>query len=209
MEGLVLDIKGAETGAKVGLLDSVFGITPNDHVVYLVVKRHLGRQRQGTSSAKERAFIKGSTRKLKKQKGTGTARAGSIKNPLFRGGGRVFGPRPRSYSFKLNKKQLVLARKSVLSQKFAANEIIFVEDFTLHKPKTKDFKVVQSSLGVAETKSLFVIAENDENLYLSARNLANTEVITAADLCTYKMLHADKIVISTAALEVIHNNLSN
>ncbi len=210
MVGQVLDVKGAETGVEVSLLDSVFGITPNDHVVYLDVKQFLANQRQGTSSATERADIVGSTRKLKKQKGTGTARAGSIKSPLFRGGGRVFGPRPRSYAFKLNKKLKVLARKSALSQKFASGDILFVEDFTLVNPKTKDFVKVQSSLGVSDVKSLFVVADNnDKNVYLASRNISNVEVIAAADLCTYKLLNAGKIVISQKAVEIIHNNLSN
>ena len=181
MEVVVLNIKGQETGRKVSLDEAVFGIEPSTHTVYLEVKQYLAAQRQGTHKAKERAEIAGSTRKIKKQKGTGTARAGSIKSPVFRGGGRVFGPRPRNYSFKLNKAQKRLAKKSVLSQKLAENEIKVVENFSFEAPKTKEFKTVLAGLGLDNTKSLFVLGESNNNVYLSSRNLQKTKVVTTSE----------------------------
>ena len=173
MKVAVLNTQGKETGKSVTLNDSVFGIEPNDHVIWLDVKRYRNAQRQGTHKAKERGEIKGSTRKIKKQKGTGTARAGSIKNPLYRGGGRIFGPRPRNYEIKLNKKVIKLARKSALSYKAKDNDIMVLDNFTLDNPKTKDFLKVMNNLNVLDRKTLVVVPENDRNVYLSSRNSQN------------------------------------
>lgn len=208
MEVAVLDINGKETGRKTSLSDAVFAIEPNNHVVYLDVKQHLANKRQGTHKAKERAEIVGSTRKLKKQKGTGTARAGSIKSPVFRGGGRIFGPRPRNYSFKLNKGLKRLARRSALTIKAKESSITVLEDFSFDKPKTKEFVGVLNSLGLNEKKSLFVLADANKNVYLSSRNLTNTEVITASELSTYKILNATNVVLLEGAIEGIETNLS-
>ena len=208
MEVAVLDINGKETGRKASLSDAVFAIEPNNHVVYLDVKQHLANKRQGTHKAKERAEIVGSTRKLKKQKGTGTARAGSIKSPVFRGGGRIFGPRPRNYSFKLNKGLKRLARRSALTIKAKESSITVLEDFSFDKPKTKEFVGVLNSLGLNEKKSLFVLADANKNVYLSSRNLTNTEVITASELSTYKILNATNVVLLEGAIEGIETNLS-
>ena len=194
MEVVVLNIKGQETGRKVSLDEAVFGIEPSTHTVYLEVKQYLAAQRQGTHKAKERAEIAGSTRKIKKQKGTGTARAGSIKSPVFRGGGRVFGPRPRNYSFKLNKAQKRLAKKSVLSQKLAENEIKVVENFSFEAPKTKEFKTVLTDLGLDNTKSLFVLGESNNNVYLSSRNLKKVKVVTTSELNVFDLINASQIV---------------
>ncbi|WP_373057127.1 50S ribosomal protein L4 [Zunongwangia sp. H14] len=208
MEVAVLDIKGKETGRKANLSDAVFAIEPNDHAVYLDVKQYLANQRQGTHSAKERAEISGSTRKIKKQKGTGTARAGSIKSPIFRGGGRVFGPRPRNYGFKLNKNLKRLARRSALSIKANDNAIMVVEDFQFDAPKTKNFKDVLKALGIQSKKSLIVLGESNKNVYLSSRNLETSEVVNVLELSTYKILNANNIVFLEGSLEGIESNLS-
>ncbi|MDT0684849.1 50S ribosomal protein L4 [Autumnicola psychrophila] len=208
MEVAVLDIKGKETGRKASLSDAVFAIEPNDHAVYLDVKQYLANQRQGTHSAKERAEIVGSTRKIKKQKGTGTARAGSIKSPIFRGGGRVFGPRPRNYGFKLNKNLKRLARKSALSIKANDKSIIVVEDFQFDAPKTKNFKDVLKALGIENKKSLIVLGGSNKNVYLSSRNLKTSEVVSSTELSTYKILNANNIVFLEGSLEGIESNLS-
>lgn len=208
MEVAVLDINGKETGRKANLSDAVFAIEPNEHAVYLDVKQYLANQRQGTHKAKERAEIAGSTRKIKKQKGTGTARAGSIKNPLFKGGGRVFGPRPRSYSQKLNKNVKRLARKSALTQKAQNDSIIVVEDFNFEAPKTKNFINVLKALGLDSKKSLFVLGDSNNNVYLSSRNLKTSEVLTSSELSTYKIVNANSIVLFEGALEGIESNLS-
>ncbi|NJW53949.1 50S ribosomal protein L4 [Salinimicrobium oceani] len=208
MEVAVLDIKGKETGRKANLSDAVFAVEPNNHAVYLDVKQYLANQRQGTHKAKERAEIAGSTRKIKKQKGTGTARAGSIKSPVFKGGGRVFGPRPRSYSFKLNKSLKRLARKSALSMKANDNSIIVVEDFSFESPKTKNFLEVLQALGLQGKKSLIVLGDSNKNVYLSSRNLKASEVVSASELSTYKILNANNLVFLEGSLEGIESNLS-
>ena len=208
MEIAVLDIKGKETGRKANLSDAVFAIEPNNHAVYLDVKQYLANQRQGTHKAKERAEISGSTRKIKKQKGTGTARAGSIKSPVFKGGVRVFGPRPRSYSFKLNKNLKRLARKSALSLKASSSAITVVEDFNFDTPKTKNFIEVLRALGLENKKSLIVLGDTNKNVYLSSRNLTTSEVINASELSTYKILNANNIVFLEGSLEGIESNLS-
>ncbi|GAA4278164.1 50S ribosomal protein L4 [Aquimarina mytili] len=208
MKVAVIDINGKETGRKADLSDAVFGIEPNDHAVYLDVKQYLANQRQGTHKAKERAEIVGSTRKIKKQKGTGTARAGSIKSPIFKGGGRVFGPRPRNYSFKLNKNLKRLARKSALSIKANDKAITVVEDFTFDTIKTKNFTAVLKSLGLENKKSLFVLAESNKNVYLSSRNFKGSEVITASELSTYKILNANSVILLEGSLKGIEMNLS-
>jgi len=204
MKVSVLDIHGKETGRKVELSDTVFAIEPNDHAVYLDVKQHLANKRQGTHKAKERADIKGSTRKIKKQKGTGTARAGSIKSPIFRGGGRVFGPRPRNYSFKLNKGLKKLARKSALSMQAKDSNILVVEDFNFEAPKTKNFIAVLQGLGLENKKSLFVLGDLNNNVYLSSRNLKRTKTITNSGLSTYEVLNANKIILLESSLEGIN-----
>jgi large subunit ribosomal protein L4 len=208
MEVKVLDINGKETGRKVQLSDSVFAIEPNNHAVYLDVKQYLANQRQGTHKAKERAEVAGSTRKIKKQKGTGTARAGSAKNPLFKGGGTVFGPRPRSYSFKLNKSLKRLARKSAFSIKAQESNIVVVEDFNFETPNTKNFINVLKALGLENKKSLFVLGESNKNVYLSSRNLKASSVVTNSELSTYAILNANNLVLSEGSLEGIEENLS-
>ena len=208
MEVKVIDINGKETGRKVQLSDSVFAIEPNNHAVYLDVKQYLANQRQGTHKAKERAEVAGSTRKIKKQKGTGTARAGSAKNPLFKGGGTVFGPRPRSYSFKLNKTVKRLARKSAFSIKAKESNIVVVEDFNFETPNTKNFINVLKALGLENKKSLFVLGESNKNVYLSSRNLKASSVITNSELSTYAILNANNLVLSEGSLEGIEENLS-
>ncbi|WP_019039489.1 50S ribosomal protein L4 [Psychroflexus tropicus] len=208
MKVSVLDIKGKETGREVELSESVFGLEPNDHVVYLDVKQHLANKRQGTHKAKERAEIVGSTRKIKKQKGTGTARAGSIKSPIFKGGGRVFGPRPRDYHFKLNKKLKRLARKTVLSQKFKNDQLMIVEDFGFDAPKTKDFLNVLDNLNIRDKKSLLVLDESNKNVYLSSRNLKFANVVNVSELNTYNILNSNVLLISESRLEELQNNLN-
>jgi large subunit ribosomal protein L4 len=186
----------------------VFGIEPNDHAIYLDVKQFLANQRQGTHKSKERAEITGSTKKIKKQKGTGTARAGSIKSPIFRGGGRVFGPKPRNYGIKLNKKLKDLARKSALTYKANSKDISVVEDFSFDAPKTKSYKSFLSSLSVADKKTLLILGEGNPNVYLSSRNLQNTMVTTADKINTYDLLNADKLLLCEGSLEKITNLLS-
>ena len=208
MEVKVLDINGKETGRKVQLSASVFGIEPNNHAIYLDVKQYLANQRQGTHKAKERAEVAGSTRKIKKQKGTGTARAGSAKNPLFKGGGTVFGPRPRSYSFKLNKSLKRLARKSAFAIKAKESNIVVVEDFTFDTPNTKQFITLLNALGLGNKKSLFVLGESNKNVYLSSRNLKATSVVTNLELSTYAILNANNLVLLEGSLEGIEENLS-
>jgi len=208
MKVAVLDKQGKETGRSVELSDSVFAIEPNEHAIYLDVKQYLAHQRQGTHKAKERAEIAGSTRKIKKQKGTGTARAGSIKSPVFRGGGRIFGPRPKDYTQKLNKNVKRLARRSALSLKSKEKELLVVEDFNFEAPKTKEFKAVLQSLGISDKKSLIVLGGTSENVYLSSRNLKGSEVITNSELNTYKILNAKSVVLFESALEGIESNLS-
>ena len=208
MEVKVLDINGKETGRKVNLDDTVFAIEPNKHAVYLDVKQYLANQRQGTHKAKERAEVAGSTRKIKKQKGTGTARAGSKKSPLFKGGGTVFGPRPRSYSFKLNKNLKRLARKSAFSIKALESNILVVEDFTFDAPNTKKFINVLNALGLENKKSLFILGDSNKNVYLSSRNLKTTSVVTSSELSTYAILNAKSLVLLEGSIEAIEANLS-
>ena len=208
MELNVLNIKGQETGRKVTLNDAIFGIEPNDHVIYLDVKQYLANQRQGTAKAKERSEHAGSTRKLGRQKGGGGARHGDINSPLLKGGGRVFGPTPRDYGFKLNKKVKVLARKSALSYKAQENAIIVVEDFNFEAPKTKEFVALTQNLKVDGKKLLVVLPESNKNVYLSARNLQKSECIIAANVNTYKVLNADVMVVTEKSLEVINDVLN-
>lgn len=208
MKVAVLDINGKETGRSVELSDAVFAIEPNNHAVYLDVKQYLANQRQGTHKAKERAEITGSTRKIKKQKGTGTARAGSIKSGVFRGGGRMFGPRPRNYGFKLNKNVKRLARKSALTIKAKEQKLIVLEDVKFDAPKTKEFKNLLSSLGLADKKSLFVLGESNKNVYLSSRNLNRSEVVTSSELSTYGLMNANSVVLFESSVEGIVSNLS-
>ena len=208
MEVKVLDINGKETGRTVTLSDSVFAIEPNKHAVYLDVKQYLANQRQGTHKAKERAEVTGSTRKIKKQKGTGTARAGSVKNPLFKGGGTVFGPRPRSHSFKLNKGLKRLARKSALTLKAQESNLVVVENFEFEAPSTKKFINVLKALGLDNKKSLFVLGDTNNNVYLSSRNLKASSVITASELNTYAILNAGSVVLFEGSLAGIEETLS-
>ena len=203
MEINVLNIKGQETGRKVTLNESIFGIEPNDHVIYLDVKQYLANQRQGTAKAKERSEHAGSTRKLGRQKGGGGARHGDINSPLLRGGGRVFGPKPRDYSFKLNKKVKELARKSALSYKAQENAIIVIEDFNFETPKTKEFVNIAKNLKVDGKKLLLVLPGAQKNVYLSARNLQKAECIIAANVNTYKVLNADVMIVTEKSLEAI------
>ena len=203
MELNVLNIKGQETGRKVTLNDAIFGIEPNDHVIYLDVKQYMANQRQGTAKAKERSEHAGSTPKLGRQKGGGGARHGDINSPLLRGGGRVFGPQPRDYGFKLNKKVKALARKSALSYKAQENAIIVVEDFAMEAPKTKEFLSIVNNLKVNDKKVLMVLPEASKNVYLSARNLQKAECILAANVNTYKVLNADVMVVTEKSLETI------
>ena len=204
----VLDIKGQETGRKVTLNENIFGIEPNDHVLYLAVKQYLADQRQGTAKSKERSEHAGSTRKLGRQKGGGGARRGDIDSPVLVGGGRVFGPKPRDYSFKLNKKVKVLARKSALAYKAQDNAIVVVEDFNLDAPKTKDFVNIAKNLKIDSKKVLLVLPEVEKNVYLSARNLQKAEVMTASQVNSYKVLNADVVVITENSLKVIDEILT-
>ena len=208
MEVKVLNFNGKETGRTITLSDAVFAIEPNNHAVYLDVKQYLANQRQGTHKAKERAEVAGSTRKIKKQKGTGTARAGSAKNPLFKGGGTVFGPRPRSYSFKLNKNLKRLARKSAFSIKAKESNIIVVEDFNFETPNTKNFLNVLKDLGLESKKSLIVLGESNKNVYLSSRNLKTAKVVSHLELSTYEILNTSSLVLLEGSLEGIEENLS-
>ena len=199
----VLTIEGKNAGKSVELPAEIFGIEPNEHAVYLAVKQYNANQRQGTHKAKEKGEITASTRKIKRQKGTGTARAGSLKSGVFRGGGRIFGPRPRNYGFKLNKKVKQLARKSALSSKAASGQIIVVEDFTFDTPKTKEFLNIMNNLNVGNEKALLVVGEYDNTLHLSSRNLPKTGVTRAQDLNTYDILNSQKLVLSEASVEKI------
>ncbi|MCB0595675.1 MAG: 50S ribosomal protein L4 [Lewinellaceae bacterium] len=205
----VLNIQGQKTGREVDLPEDIFGIEPNDHAVYLAVKQYLANQRQGTHKAKERNAVAGSTRKLKRQKGTGTARAGDIKNPLFRGGGRVFGPRPRTYEIKLNKKVRRLARKSVLSAKAASGEILVVEDFAFEAPRTKEFINILNSLQLADKKAVLVTSDFEKSVYLSSRNLKKCSVVRASDLSTYAIINSHTLVLSEGAVEKIKETFAN
>ncbi len=208
MEVSVLNINGQDTGKKVTLNDAIFGIEPNDHVLYLDVKQYLANQRQGTAKSKERSEHAGSTRKLGRQKGGGGARRGDINSPILVGGGRVFGPKPRDYSFKLNKKVKVLARKSALSYKVRDNELLVVEDFNFEAPKTKEFINITKNLKVAEKKTLVVLPSTNKNVYLSARNVQSAEVMTANAINAYKILNADVLVIAESSLPIIENILN-
>jgi large subunit ribosomal protein L4 len=204
MELSVYNIQGQDTGKKVALNDAVFGIEPNDHAIYLDVKQFLANQRQGTHKSKERSEVSGSTRKLHKQKGTGGARIGDINSPVLVGGGRVFGPKPRDYRFKLNKKVKALARKSALTYKAQENAIVVVEDFSFEAPKTKDFVALTKNLQVADKKIVLVLSDQNKNVYLSARNLTNARVITLSDLNTYRVLDNKALVLTESALEAIN-----
>ena len=208
MKVAVLDINGKDTGRKADLSNDVYAIEPNNHAVYLDVKQYLANQRQGTHKSKERAEIAGSTRKIKKQKGTGTARAGSIKSGVFKGGGRMFGPRPRNYSFKLNKNLKRLARKSALSIKANEKSIVVLEDLNFDTAKTKNFTAVLKALDLENKKSLFVLGTSNNNVYLSSRNLKGSEVVTNSELSTYKILNANQVVLMESSLEGIESNLS-
>lgn len=208
MEVSVYNIKGEDTGKKVELNDAIFGIEPNDHVIYLAVKQYLAAQRQGTHKSKERSEIAGSTRKLIRQKGSGGARRGDIKSPVLRGGGRVFGPKPRDYWFKLNKKVKELARKSALSYKAQQDAILVVEDFNFEAPKTKEFKTLQKNLKIDGKKLLLVLPSVNKNVYLSARNIQKVEVMTASALNTYKVMDANVLVVTEDALKQVDETLN-
>lgn len=199
----ILNIEGKTTGKSIDLPEDIFSIEPNEHVVYLAVKLYNANQRQGTHASKERGQVKGSTRKIKRQKGTGTARAGDIKSPIFRGGGRIFGPRPRNYGFKLNKKVKRLARKSALSDKASQGKIIIVEDFTFDTPKTAEFKRVLKNLSLDQSKTVFVTGEMDKVLYNSSRNIHNTSVTRAQDLNTYEIMNANTLILAESAIDRI------
>ena len=203
----VYNIKGKEIGRKIDLDKSIFQIDPNHHAIYLDVKQHLANKRQGTKSTKQRSFIKGSTKKIKKQKGTGTARAGNIKNPIFRGGGRVFGPLPRDYKQKVNKKVKNLARKSALSIKAKENAIKVLDKFDLKKPQTKGFSNILKVFGLNDKKSLVVLGESNKNVYLSSRNLKNSKVIIASELNTYSISNASNLILDESAVIGIVNVL--
>lgn len=208
MELSVLNIKGEDTGKKVTLAESIFSIEPNEHAMYLDVKQYLANQRQGTHKSKERAEVNYSTRKIKRQKGTGGARAGSIKSPVFVGGGRIFGPRPRDYSFKINKKVKVLARISALAAKANTNSVSILENFTFDEPKTKSYLNVLNALSLNGTKTLLILASVDKNVYLSGRNIPKTKITTADMVNTYDLLNADRLLISEPALSVLENLLT-
>jgi large subunit ribosomal protein L4 len=207
MELSVINIKGKDTGKKVVLADTIFKVEPNDHAIYLDVKQYLANQRQGTHKAKERAEVAYSTKKIKKQKGTGGARAGSRKSPVFVGGGRIFGPRPRDYSFKLNKKLKALARKSALTYKANDNNISIVENFSLSAPKTKDFINILNTLKLQDKKTLFILSEKNDNIALSSRNLQRSKVITVEELNTYELLNAEKLVLLEGSVKKIEELL--
>ena len=203
MKIAIVDKEGKDTGKKAELKDSIFRIEPNDHAVYLDVKHHMANQRQGTHKTKERGEIRGSTAKIKRQKGTGTARAGSIKSPVMRGGGRAFGPRPRDYDFKLNKKVKQLARKSALSYKAIEKAIIVLEDMKFEEPKTRNLVDLNAALKISDEKSLFVLGEQNKSLYLSSRNLKSTEIITASELNTYKIMRASTLILFESSLDIL------
>jgi large subunit ribosomal protein L4 len=207
MELSIVKISGQDTGRKVSLSSDIFGIEPNDHAIYLDVKQHLANKRQGTHKSKERNEVSGTTKKLKRQKGTGGARAGSMKSPVFVGGGRVFGPQPRDYSFKLNKKLKRLARLSALSYKAKNNGIMVLEDFNFEAPKTKQMIEMISNLKVADKKTLIVLPQSNKNIYLSSRNLQGNKVVSASDLNTYDILNAQSLLIAEGSLKVIEDTL--
>ncbi|MFN4146584.1 MAG: 50S ribosomal protein L4 [Runella sp.] len=209
MEISVLNIQGQDTGRKISLSEEVFGIEPNQHVVYLDVKQYLANQRQGTHKSKERGEVSRSTKKIKRQKGTGGARAGSMKSPVFVGGGRVFGPKPRDYSFKLNKKVKVLARKSVLSAKAKQNGISIIEDFTFEAPKTKQYLTLLSAFSLTNKKSLLILPSHDTNVLLSGRNIPKVNITTADSVNTYDLINAEVILISETAVPKIETLLKN
>ncbi|MGE0088849.1 MAG: 50S ribosomal protein L4 [Bacteroidales bacterium] len=204
MELAIINIEGKDTGKKVNLSDSIFKIEPNDHAIYLDVKQYLANKRQGTHKAKEKSELSGSTKKLKRQKGTGTARSGSIKSPLFKGGARVFGPRPRDYSFKLNKKVKSLARQSALAYKAVDNNIKVLENFNFELPKTKEFVNLRNNLDVADKKMLLVLSEQNKNIYLSSRNLQDVKVVTVSDLTTYDIMNASVVLFVENSIEPLH-----
>jgi len=204
MELAIYNITGEDTGKKATLSDEIFSIEPNDHAIYLDVKQYMANNRQGTHKAKERGDIVGSTRKIKRQKGTGTARAGSIKSPIFRGGGRIFGPRPRSYSFKLNRKLKQLARKSALSYKAKGDALKVLTDFSFEAPKTKEFVALRKNLKVNDKKTLLVLSENNDNIFLSSRNLQDAKVVTVNELSTYDIMNATVVLFAENALEPLH-----
>lgn len=208
MELAVINQKGEDTGRKISLADEIFAIEPNDHAIYLDVKQYLANQRQGTHKSKERNEIAGSTRKIKKQKGTGSARAGSIKSPLFRGGGRVFGPQPRDYSFKLNKKVKQLARKSALAYKVKDNSLSVLESISFDSPKTKSYMALLNGLSLGDKKTLLVLPEENTNVFLSSRNLPKAKVVTVNDVNTYQVLNADHLVICEGSISKLETILS-
>mgnify|MGYP001470207755 FL=1 len=208
MKVAVHNIKGKETSKKVDLKKDIFGIEPNDHAIYLDVKQYLANQRSGTAKSKERGEIKGSRKKLRRQKGSGMARVGDIKSPILRGGGRAFGPKPRDYSFKLNKKVKRLARKSALTYKAKDNNIIILEDFTLDTPKTKDYLNILNNLEQADNKTLMVLAEGNNNIVLSSNNLKKTKVVRASDLCTYDIMNANKLLVLESSVKIIEETLN-
>lgn len=208
MDLSVIDKKGSDTGRKVTLSDAIYGVEPNDHVIYLDIKQYLANQRQGTHASKEKWAITGSTRKIKKQKGTGTARAGSIKSPVFRGGARVFGPQPRDYGFKLNKKVKTLARKSALTYKLKEEKLVVVEDFGFESAKTKDYLTFLKALSLDGKKSLLIVSEEEKNVFLASRNVQKAEVITVDSLNTYSVLNADKLILSEKSVSKIEELLN-
>tara|TARA_B100000902_G_scaffold393461_1_gene447742 strand:+ start:3546 stop:4175 length:630 start_codon:yes stop_codon:yes gene_type:complete len=208
MKVAVHNIEGKETTKKVDLKKDIYEIEPNDHAIYLDVKQYLANQRKGTSKTKERGEVKGSRRKLRKQKGSGMARVGDIKNPIFRGGGRVFGPRPRDYDFKLNKKVKRLARKSALTYKAKDNNIIVLEDFAFDNPKTKDYLNILNRLDETDNKTLLILPESNNNVYLSARNIKKAKVVRASDLCTYDIMNANKLLILEGSVKMIEENIN-
>ncbi len=209
MEIAVFDIEGKDTGRKVSLDDSIFGVEPNDHAIYLDTRQYMAHARQGTHKSKERSEITGSTRKIKRQKGTGTARFGDIKNPIFRGGGRAFGPRPRFYGFKLNKKMKQLARKSALTHKARSKSIIVLEDFNFEAPKTRELARLETNLNVRDKKSLIVFPKQNKNVYLSSRNLKGVDVVTSDELNTYIITKASVLILVESAVDVLHSTFKN
>jgi len=209
MELALLNIEGKETGKKIDLKDSIFSIEPNDHAIYLDVKQHLANKRQGTHKTKERAEVAGSTKKIKRQKGTGTARAGAITSPLFRGGGNTFGPRPRNYHFKLNKKVKRLARKSALSYKAKNNQLLVLDNLNFDSPRTKDYISMTTNLKINEKKTLVVLPEQNKNVYLSSRNLKNNKVIIVSELTTYDIMNASTVLFVESSLDMLQNKILN
>jgi large subunit ribosomal protein L4 len=207
MDLAVFKVNGEDTGRKITLNESIFGVTPNDHAIYLDVKQILANRRQGTHKAKERSEVAGSTRKIKKQKGTGSARFGDIKNPIFRGGGRMFGPKPRDYSFKLNKKVKQLARKSALAYKAINQQILVVEDFNLETPKTKEIYAIHKNLKINDKKLLIVLKDKNNNVYLSSRNLQDSKVVTISDLNTYDIMNAATLLFVESSLDALQEKV--